>query len=629
MFLSITCSPALTLCVERLLDICHNDSVVLFHYFIIMIQRSLLGLLCGVALMSSPLLVFAQSPGASDSATLAQLMEQITALRAQVAALSADMTTTKNDIAFIKEELRITKTLKQGMRDAEVSNLQQYLAQYPELYPEGLVTGYYGARTEAAVKKFQQKNGVEAVGIVGPQTRAKLNTLTVSTKKITLCHRVSEGATVAITIAESALATHLAHGDTQGPCPVTTPIPTPTPTIPTTPRETTTTTSACEVSTSWVRYENVANGFAISHPSCWTPQAGGMAVVFRRPEGRMESNVVTYQKSEGYTREFLMSRVGVEFSDRRVTQQPVTIDGVAGLLVTVTTEQIRDYDWIDQVVYLERDGRIYVIRNGAPADPEAKSVFERFYSSFQFLGVTTVPNPTPTPIPTPATAITLVTPSNTTIPLGSNIDLTWKVTGAPANSQVVMVIRGIDLATQTSGVSGGKWQNPGLTPGTSTGVRRVQTGPAYLEIPGVYEIVAYVGMCSPSGCLSNFSSDYLATSEPVRVTLMKQAVPDPTVESVILHSFTLDPDRIVVKYEKNFVTCVHLVTPTFQMLSTNNHFCGDYRMGSVGYHEQVITSPSEMADLRVTLGQSVKLCHGNNYNVCSQPVTITTAANPG
>lgn len=42
-----------------------------------------------------------------------------------------------------------------------------------------MVTGYFGPLTEAAVKRFQQKYGIEPIGIVGPKTRAVLNKLTV------------------------------------------------------------------------------------------------------------------------------------------------------------------------------------------------------------------------------------------------------------------------------------------------------------------------------------------------------------------------------------------------------------------------------------------------------------------
>jgi len=70
----------------------------------------------------------------------------------------------------------LTQTLTLGTSNDEVADLQRYLAQRPEIYPEGLVTGYFGPRTEQAVKKLQESNGLPPVGIVGPKTRSVINT---------------------------------------------------------------------------------------------------------------------------------------------------------------------------------------------------------------------------------------------------------------------------------------------------------------------------------------------------------------------------------------------------------------------------------------------------------------------
>lgn len=72
------------------------------------------------------------------------------------------------------------KDLQVSNRGEEVRRLQELLAQDKELYPEGLVTGYYGSLTREAVRRFQLKNGVisspaeQGNGRLGPKTRAKL-----------------------------------------------------------------------------------------------------------------------------------------------------------------------------------------------------------------------------------------------------------------------------------------------------------------------------------------------------------------------------------------------------------------------------------------------------------------------
>ena len=80
-------------------------------------------------------------------------------------------------------KIKFTKTLKKGMADSEITTLQQILKNLPGIYPQGIVTGYFGNLTLQAVKNFQlQYNIVSSptdggYGIVGPKTREKLNQL--------------------------------------------------------------------------------------------------------------------------------------------------------------------------------------------------------------------------------------------------------------------------------------------------------------------------------------------------------------------------------------------------------------------------------------------------------------------
>lgn len=87
------------------------------------------------------------------------LMQQIQSLRTQVASTTVSL----------------VQNLSLGSQGEQVSVLQALLAANPSIYPQGLITGYFGPLTERAVKQYQAENGIEQVGIVGPQTRAKLN----------------------------------------------------------------------------------------------------------------------------------------------------------------------------------------------------------------------------------------------------------------------------------------------------------------------------------------------------------------------------------------------------------------------------------------------------------------------
>lgn len=69
----------------------------------------------------------------------------------------------------------LSRQLNIGATGSDVSSLQQFLAQSPSIYPEGLVTGYYGSLTAAAVTRWQTAHGIDAVGRVGPLTLAAIN----------------------------------------------------------------------------------------------------------------------------------------------------------------------------------------------------------------------------------------------------------------------------------------------------------------------------------------------------------------------------------------------------------------------------------------------------------------------
>lgn len=76
--------------------------------------------------------------------------------------------------------------LKLGNTGEAVKLLQTWLAKDTTVYPEGIISGYFGSLTKAAVIKFQEKykadvldpwNFTSGTGIVGPTTRAKLSEL--------------------------------------------------------------------------------------------------------------------------------------------------------------------------------------------------------------------------------------------------------------------------------------------------------------------------------------------------------------------------------------------------------------------------------------------------------------------
>lgn len=71
-----------------------------------------------------------------------------------------------------------SRDLSVDSRGDDVKALQEFLAKDPALYPEGAVTGYFGALTRAAVRRLQEREKIApAEGYVGPKTRSRLNQL--------------------------------------------------------------------------------------------------------------------------------------------------------------------------------------------------------------------------------------------------------------------------------------------------------------------------------------------------------------------------------------------------------------------------------------------------------------------
>src|SRR3989338_8904446 len=91
-----------------------------------------------------------QIPISTDSLIL-QLQQQVKALQEQLLKLQAEVSSTKTELEAVKTELKFTKILRLGVRGDEVTQLQEFLKQFPDIYPQGLVTGYFGPLTESAV----------------------------------------------------------------------------------------------------------------------------------------------------------------------------------------------------------------------------------------------------------------------------------------------------------------------------------------------------------------------------------------------------------------------------------------------------------------------------------------------
>ncbi|MDP3735381.1 MAG: Ig-like domain-containing protein [bacterium] len=180
-----------------------------------------------IVVIFSANLLFA--PSVASAQTNEQISQQ---LKAQIEQLQAQIRTLQQQLGIVSSTEPkpvsvptpipsvfpdcpvFSHALYRGVSDittgGEVSKLQKMLANDPSVYPEGLITGYYGQLTEKAVQRWQAKwkivsfgsPATTGYGVVGPQTRAKI---------ITACPIVSSTSTPTISLTAPLANTTVAH----------------------------------------------------------------------------------------------------------------------------------------------------------------------------------------------------------------------------------------------------------------------------------------------------------------------------------------------------------------------------------------------------------------------------------
>ncbi len=227
--------------------------------------------------ISLPLFAFAQtSSTALDLQALVQQLEaQVKALQAQVMNLQEELLLAVKQEKPVepKEELQLAENLYRGSTGDEVRKLQEFLKQFPDIYPEGLVTGYFGPLTEAAVKRFQEKKLVSI-----PTTTAPM-TFTSTTPPI-----LSTTTSIAPTSTLVATTTQPVSTSTES---VVTPAPAPTPASPPPP--------ATEAPPSTTAAPTTSSSTTTATPSIGTVNAAGVCLVRNSDEeytGWLPTNVI-------------------------------------------------------------------------------------------------------------------------------------------------------------------------------------------------------------------------------------------------------------------------------------------------------------------------------------------------
>ncbi len=139
------------------------------------------------ALVAAIILAPALASAATNDAQIQLLLAKVDALKAQITSIQEGSAATLPQTAAAGVRLCVapTRTLTRGNAGDDIANLQQFLAQDPSIYPEGIVNGTYGPATERAVARWQKTHGVVSsgtpattgYGAVGSRTLALMHTL--------------------------------------------------------------------------------------------------------------------------------------------------------------------------------------------------------------------------------------------------------------------------------------------------------------------------------------------------------------------------------------------------------------------------------------------------------------------
>ncbi|MFA5392424.1 MAG: peptidoglycan-binding protein [Candidatus Paceibacterota bacterium] len=112
----------------------------------------------------------------SDEVVIKKLQQQIEELKRQLAQLQMQIAYQKTNQADQSCSFVFSQDLYYGMISSQIKCLQQFLTNLgSSIYPEKLVTGYYGPLTMAAVKRYQALKGIITTGYFGSLTRAAVS----------------------------------------------------------------------------------------------------------------------------------------------------------------------------------------------------------------------------------------------------------------------------------------------------------------------------------------------------------------------------------------------------------------------------------------------------------------------
>lgn len=140
-------------------------------------KKRLLASVFTLTIFVAPLFASAQS--ADFSAALKRMdaiIAEMNALRSEFATLAGKVGVSVPTPAVqgVTTTSVLGDDLRYGSTNDDIARVQRLLATDAEIYPYGVDSGFYGPKTQEAVRRFQSRFELDTVGIIGPSTKLLL-----------------------------------------------------------------------------------------------------------------------------------------------------------------------------------------------------------------------------------------------------------------------------------------------------------------------------------------------------------------------------------------------------------------------------------------------------------------------
>lgn len=140
-------------------------------------KKRLLASVFTLTIFVAPLFASAQTTDFSAALKrMDAIIAEMTALRSEFATLAGrvGVSVPAPAVQGVSTSVVLGDDLQYGSTNDAIARVQRLLATDAEIYPYGVDSGFYGPKTQEAVRRFQSRFGLDTVGIIGPSTKLLL-----------------------------------------------------------------------------------------------------------------------------------------------------------------------------------------------------------------------------------------------------------------------------------------------------------------------------------------------------------------------------------------------------------------------------------------------------------------------